>query len=193
MKKIKFQLTGIVPMLMHNGQGADPLSYFSKEIKKLSSKRVKSDEDYAGMAKLEYEAGLYLTNGGTPCIPGRVLEGVLFGKGGAARKEKMGKQAQAGLFCDDDIPLEYDGPKTFDEMWADETMRDVSPVKVQQNKVMRTRPKIPTGWTARGELVFNEKLIDRAQVVRWLEVAGEEIGLMDWRPRYGRFEVKILK
>ena len=191
MEKLKFRLKGIVPMLMHNGQTADPLNAFSKGIKKISSKRKKTDADYEAMAKLEFEAGLYM-NGDGPCIPGYVLEGAIYGRGGAARKERAGKQAQAGVFCDEDLILEYDGPKTIEEMWSDPDMRDVSPVRIQSSKVMRTRPKIPAGWEAEGELIFNQRLVDRDVLIRWLQVAGEECGLMDYRPKYGRFEVTIL-
>ncbi len=191
MKKMQFQLTGVVPMIMHSPQTADPLNAFSKAMKKISSKRKKTDADFGAMAKLEYEAGLYLNNG-RPCIPGYIIEGVLYGRGGAARKERAGKQAQAAIFCDEDLILEYDGPKTFEEMFADEKMRDVSMVRIQMSKVIRTRPKIPTGWIAEGELVYNEKLVNEEEVIRRLVIAGEECGLMDWRPKYGRFKVDIL-
>lgn len=192
MKKIKFRLTGVVPLLMHNGQTADPLNHFSKAMKKYSSKRTKTDEDYEAMAKLEFLAGLYLNENKQPCIPGEVLEGALYGRGGAARKERAGKQGQAAVFCDGVFDLEYDGPKDPEEMWKDEEFRHVAPVRVQSNKVIRTRPKIPTGWTSEGEVTYNEKLVNKDEIVRWLKVAGEEIGLMDWRPKYGRFTVEIL-
>ncbi len=191
MKKLHFRLKGIVPMLMHNAQTADPLNRFTKAIKKISSKRKKTDADYEAIAKLEYEAGLYLNNG-RPCVPGYIIEGVIYGRGGAARKERMGKQAQAAIFCDEDLILEYDGPKAFKEMWADENMRDISMVRIQSSKIIRTRPKIPTGWIVEGELIYNEKLVNEEEVIHWLRMAGEECGLMDWRPKYGRFKAEIL-
>lgn len=195
MQILKFKLTGLVPMLMHNGQTANPLNEFSRKIKEISSKRKKTDQDFEDMAKLEFSAGLYLAPNGDgelrPCIPGIVLEATICGRGGAARKEKAGKQAQASIFCDRDFLLEYDGPKDPEEMWGDPNMRDVTAVRVQSNKIMRTRPKIPAGWTAECEITYNENLVNREDLIRWLEVAGEEVGLMDWRPKYGRFEVEI--
>ena len=192
MKKLKFRLIGVVPLLMHNGQTADPLNFYSKAIKKISSKRVKTDADFEQMAELEYKAGLYLDKNKHPCIPGEVLEAAICGRGGAARKEKAGKQAAASVFVDGVFQLEYDGPKDSDEMFQSDDMKHVTAVRIQSNKVIRTRPMIPAGWIAECELSYNEKLVNEAEVIRWLQVAGEEVGLMDWRPKYGRFSVEIL-
>ena len=192
MEKLKFRLTGVVPLLMHNGQTADPLNFYSKEMKKISSKRTKTDADYVRMAELEFKAGLYLDKNKQPCIPGEVLEAAICGRGGAARKEQAGKQASASIFVDGTFPLEYDGPKDADDMLRTDEMRHVTAVRIQSNKVIRTRPMIPTGWMAECELSYNDKLVNKAEIIRWLQVAGEEVGLMDWRPKFGRFSVEIL-
>lgn len=192
MQKLKFKLTGVTPLLMHNGQTSDPLNDYSRKMKKISSKRIKTDQDYEDLMKLEYMAALYLNEKLQPCVPGEVLEAALCGRGGAARKERAGKQAQASIFIEGSIALDYDGPKKPKDMLKDESMRHVASVRIQSNRVIRTRPKIPVPWTAEGELTYNEKLVDRDVVIRWLHVAGEEVGLMDWRPKFGRFEVEIL-
>jgi hypothetical protein len=56
-------------------------------------------------------------------------------------------------------------------------------------KIKRTRP-IFREWAADILVEYNDNLLDEEQVKRWVEVAGEQVGLMDWRPRFGRFEVK---
>jgi len=76
---------------MHNGQLADPSNWYSRAIKAISGKRGKTEADYQEMARLEWMGSLYLAQG-VPCIPGYVLEATLIGRGGAARKEKMGRQ-----------------------------------------------------------------------------------------------------
>jgi len=192
MKTLRFRLTGVAPLLMHNGQTSDPLNDYAKQIKRISSKRNKSEADHEQMANIEYIAGLYTDQTGRPCIPAPVLEAAIVGKGGAARKERAGKQAAAAVFVEKDAPLEYDGPKNVEEMLNDPNMRLRVAVRVQSNKVMRTRPMIPAGWTAEVEVVFNEKLVDEEAVIRWMKVAGEEVGIMDWRPKYGRFAVELL-
>jgi len=142
------------------------------------------------MARLEFLYSLYLQDG-KPCIPGVVLEAALIGKGGAARKMKKGKQAAAGLFVFENFLLEYEGPTDPNELWEDESFRLRVACKVQQNKVMRTRP-IFEQWAANVEVNFNPDLVDKGEIVDWMEVAGAEVGLMDWRPKYGRFESEPL-
>lgn len=192
MKKLKFRLTGVTPLLMHNGQTVDPLNTYSRKIKEISSKRKKTDQDYEDMSRLEFLAGLYLDENNQPCIPGTIVEAAIIGRGGAARMERAGKQAAAAVFVDNDLALEYEGEKDPNKMYDDERLRHVAKVRVQSNSIVRTRPRIPLPWSAEGELVYNENLVNEDAIIRWLEVAGEQVGLMDWRPKFGRFTVEVL-
>jgi hypothetical protein len=51
MQKSKFRLTSESPLLLHNGQTADPSNRFSKEMKKISGKRGKTDADFEQLSK----------------------------------------------------------------------------------------------------------------------------------------------
>ena len=190
MKTLNFRITGVAPLIPHNGLLADPLYEGTILISKISQKRPKTEADLEEMARLEFLYSLYLKDG-EPCIPGVVLEAALTGRGGGARKMKKGKQAAAGLFVLENFPLEYEGPRDPKELWKDERFRLRVAVKVQQNKVMRTRP-IFDEWAANVELMYNPDLVDKAEIIQWMEVAGFEVGLMDWRPKYGRFESELL-
>jgi len=190
LQELKFKIVGTSPLLMHNGQLADPLNKYARALKEISGKRSKTEADHEEMARLEFLGGLYL-NDGQPCIPGHVLEAALIGKGGAARKQRMGKQAAAGLYCLDNFPLEYDGPKGADSLWADEAFRLAALVKVQQSRVVRTRPMFKD-WSAIVTVSFDTDFVNPDDVRLWIDIAGSEVGLMDWRPRYGRFSVEEL-
>jgi len=186
-EKLNFKIQGTAALLMHNGQLADPSNEFTRAIKEVSSKRKKVDADYEEMARLEWYGSLYLF-GGAPCIPGYVMEGCLIGRGGAARKQKMGKEAAAGLYVTDDFLLEYDGPKDPKELWKVEEFRFKAPVKVGQARVMRTRP-IFREWAASVVVEVDDELVNPEDVRAWMAVAGRQVGLMDWRPKCGRFTV----
>ncbi len=188
MKKLHFTINGDAPLVMHNGRLADRTDLFTRKMKEITSKRNKSDADHEELARLEFLGGLYVNEEDNPCIPGIVFEAMLIGRGGAARKEKMGKEAAAALWVVDDSPLLYDGPPEPDELWKDKRFVFQSLVKVGQSKIMRTRP-IFKEWGAEITVEFNENLLDEADIRRWVEVAGEQVGLMDWRPRFGRFSV----
>jgi hypothetical protein len=186
-ERLSFKIQGVAPLLMHNGQLADPANEWSRAIKEISSKRKKTDADYEEMARLEWMGSLYLHKG-EPCIPGYVLEGTLIGRGGAARKQKMGKQAAAGLYAVDNFPLEYKGPREPAKLWKLENFRLRVPVRVGQARVIRTRPMFEE-WSATVFFDLDTDLVNVADASLWMEVAGREVGLMDWRPKCGRFEV----
>lgn len=189
-EKLKFRLTGVAPLIMHNGRMADPRDQYSRAMKEISSKRKKVDADYEEMARLEWMGGLYLLDG-APCIPDYVLEAALIGRGGAARSQKMGKEAAAGMFVMENFPLEYDGPKDPDELWKLKEFRLARAVRIGQSRVIRTRP-IFQKWAANVEIEFDLDFLNADHIHQWMEIAGSKVGLMDWRPKCGRFSVESL-
>ncbi len=184
-KPLKFKITGVAPLLMHNGQTADPLNPHSQSIAEITSKRKKTEADYRELARREWYAGLYLMDG-EPCIPAEVWEAALI-KG--ARKEKRGPNAQAGLIVENNSKLEYDGPRKPDKLWEDERFRLRIPAKVTMSRVIRTRPRFDN-WRAEVIVKYLPELLNPKEVRSFLVTAGEQIGLLDWRPRFGRFAVE---
>lgn len=184
-KTLNFKITGVVPLLMHNGQLADPLNDLSKAIKKITSKRDRTDADEEEKARLEWHGSLYLKDG-KPCLPGEILEAAFVA---AAKKQKKGKQANAGIFCDDSYPLTYDGARNPQELWADPQYRLTVRAVVKQNSVMRTRP-IFRDWSCNIQVRYDEGLLNEEDVNRIVRTTGEIVGVGDWRPKYGRFTVE---
>jgi len=192
MERLRFKITGITPLLMHNARLADPLDTTTRKIKEISSKRKKVDADHEEMARLEWYGGLYLKDG-KPCIPAYVFEGALIGKGGAARKVKMGKQAAAALLVDNDALLEFDDDSAkLEALWKNEKYVLRAAVNVAGSKIFRTRPKFDN-WSATIDVLYDSDKLNREHVEQWVEVAGRDVGLMDWRPRFGRFEVESVE
>lgn len=179
-----YRLKSSAPMLMHNGQTANPLNKFAKAMKQVSSKRVKTDADYEELARLEYSAALYMDETG-PVIPAQCIDAMITE---AAKKQRKGKDAKAAVFCPDHAGLEYDGPRTVEELWGDESFRLVANVRIQSNRVVRTRPMFDD-WTASVTLRYEETLVNPGELDQWMDIAGNSVGIGDWRPRYGRFTV----
>lgn len=184
-RTLNFKITGVVPLLMHNGQLADPLNSISKELKKITSKKDKTDADMEQASRLEWHGSLYLKDG-KPCLPGEILEAAFLT---AARKQKKGKQAQAGIICPDSYPLVYDGARKLEELWSDPQYRYRVRAKVQQNSVMRTRP-IFRDWSCKIQVQYDDSLLNEEEVKHIVRVTGEIVGVGDWRPKYGRFKVE---
>lgn len=186
-QRLQFKLTGASPLVMHNGQLANPLNSFAKAMKRVSSKRAKTDADHEELARLEFLGGLYVGEDG-PCIPGELVEAALIV---AAKKSKRGPQAKVGLLSDGNHRLDYDGPRDTDALWADERFRLVAGVRVGQARVMRTRP-IFRDWSATIFVDFLPGQLNRAEVAEMVRTAGEVVGFGDWRPRFGRFTAETL-
>ena len=186
-QELSISIKGVSPTLMHNGQLADPLNKFAKALKVVTSKRKKTDDDHEEMARLEFLGSLYVTGDGKPCWPGECIE-TMFKQ--AARMSKLGKQVERGLWCDGDWPLDYKGPKDADSLWADERFRFTCGVKNpgSGSRVMRTRP-IFRDWGLSFVVQFDPECLNESQVREFAETAGKYVGLSDFRPRYGRFQV----
>ena len=188
MIEANYRLTGTRPMLMHNGQLADPTNPFVKEIKKIP--RKKSDDDYETLKNLEWKASLYLDEKGNVIVPAdNILAAVISG----AKKFKEGPAAKSGVLdADPHWPLLIDGAKAatpYGKLEKNARYYDYRGVKVQQSRIMRSRP-IFRNWAVEIRLMIDAEIMDVAQVTRSLEMAGQRLGLGDYRPRFGLFEVE---
>lgn len=184
---VTYRLTSDCPMLAHNGQTADPLNKWSKAMKQISGKRKKTDADYEELARLEFFAGLYMGKDG-PIIPAANIDSMLVNAG---KKLREGPIVKAGVFCLKDAPMEYDGPRDPEAMWQAEKFRHVAIVRVQTARVARTRPVFDE-WAANVMLNIEDSIVNIAQVDAWMNIAGTQIGLGDWRPQHGRFSAQRL-
>lgn len=181
-QRLRYRIIGAAPLVMHNGQLADPMNPIAREMKKVSGKRAKTEADYERLAELEFRGGLYLS-GGEPCIPGENLEAVIIE---GAKKMKRGPQARAGIISDGLHPLEYDGPRDADGLWSDPEFRLSVGVRVQKARVMRTRP-IFRRWSAEVFVDFMPGQLNAHEIDEFMVSAGTVIGVCDWRPKFGRF------
>jgi hypothetical protein len=191
-QEIKFNLTSSGPMIMHNGDLANPMNPIVKEIKKISSKRAKTEADFEQMAHLEFLGGLYLGENGSglaPVIPAQNIEKMLIL---AARKKREGKLAETGMFVSEIAALVYDGPTDPEELWLNKDFVYQKMVVVQRSRVLRTRP-IFNQWSAVARVNYEPDIANHSQVVDWMKIGGFQIGQMEWRPRYGRFDVEVLE
>jgi hypothetical protein len=186
-KTIRFKIEGVSPLLCHNGRLANPLDEAAKAIRAVSGKRKKTDADHAELARLEFLGGLYLNDDGRPVFPGENIEAAMVA---GAKKQKLGQQAKAGIICDGLWPIEYDGPKNPDAMWAEgKRFADVRGVKLNgRSTVMRCRP-IFRKWALAFDVQYLPTLLDESEVTETLRTVGRIVGLGDFKPKFGRFEI----
>jgi hypothetical protein len=187
MKTRTYTIRGIGKgLLMHNERLADPLNKWTRAIAEISKKRTKTEDDHIEMGRREWFGAMYLNEDDQPIIPERCLEAMIRD---GAKKEKQGKNVQSAAIVTEPALVRYPGPKTPDGLWADESFRLRASVGVSGKRVTRTRPLFPE-WSVTFVVEYDENVLQARDIDRFIETAGRLVGIGDWRPKYGRFEVE---
>ena len=125
------RIEGASPLLMHNGQLANPLNEWTMKIKEITSKHhsKKTDADGIELRRLEFHGGLYYDEEKkAPMIPDVFIEGTIRD---AARDKKKGPTINAGLSVyPDKIPLIYKGTKDRVALYKDGNFVDNRIIKL---------------------------------------------------------------
>lgn len=188
MKKLKVTFKGITPLLMHSCKCVNPLHPISREMKKYTSKKNKTEDDLAMISDLEWESGLYYDDEVGIYIPNENIEAAIIDGAKAIKKGKdIQKYCNVIEFC---VPLDYGTKKTKDEIKPDMSFRDVRAVNVQRAKVIRTRPRF-NKWGITFTLAYDETKIDLDIITSAIEYGGNYVGICDDRPKYGRYSAVI--
>lgn len=184
MKNLKVTWKGISPLIMHSCQCVNPLHSISKELKKYTSKKSKTDEDLEEIADLEWEAGAYWKDGLGLYMPGENVEATIQN---GAKANKKGKDIEKYVEVSDlYIPFYYGENLTKEELIKSFEYRDTRIMTVMRSKILRTRPRFDQ-WNITFNLRYNEEKIDIETIMNAMEYAGQFVGLCDSRPKYGKF------
>lgn len=187
MKRFEATLHGTAPLLMHNERLADPTSKYSKGMKALTGKRKKTDEDHADIKRAEWWGGLYTNPDETEVVV--PVDWILACTLGGAKKSKDGPKVKSGVFeVTPEFPLEYEGKREITALFEDGRFVDYRGVGVNGKRVMRCRPRFPN-WSLKVKLDYDETVLDARELLQYLTVAGQLLGIGDYRPRFGRFTV----
>jgi hypothetical protein len=189
MKSLSVKITGIAPLLMHSDRFANPLDPLTKAHKELTGKRKKTDDDHMAIARSEFIGGCYWRKGVGMYVPSQNLNACIIG---AAKLQKLGVKFKQGVqVLEDDLPLHGFANMTPEKLWPDLDHVDARGVKVGQAKIMRYRP-IFRQWSIDATIAIDEDVVNLGEVKKAVQDAGALIGLMDNRPRYGRFSVEFV-
>lgn len=188
METINVTLVGKSPMLHHKDTLSNPLAEATKLHKETASKRKKTDEDYEFLAYSEWKNGLYHDDKIGPYVPAIMLEATVME---AAKSQKLGKKFKSAIMVlEDKSPLQYEGPRDIKGLWNNPNFVDARSVRVQNARIQRFRPKFDN-WKLNFTLAYNPEVINKNEVVKALTDAGTLIGIGDFRPRFGTFEVSV--
>jgi len=189
--KIRIEISGTTPLLMHNPRMVDPEFELNRRIKELTGKRKKTDDDLRQIETLEWYGGLYEQNG-IIIQPTAKLRKCLIN---AAKTRKLGKAVERAVsFAELNVPLTYDGPATIDDVFADKRFHSRLSVGVGNKRVMRVRPQFfPWALTQSG-LFVEDAGLNFDELEQIVELAGIIEGIGDNRVNgYGRFSGKVVR
>lgn len=195
MNAVDVKITGIRPLLMHNGLLADPRNEFVVQMRQITSKGSKkmTEADYHERDRLEWMGGLYWSEElDAPYIPSENIERCIMD---GARRSRLGKDVAAAVFLSEEkVQIQHSliRGKSKEELFSDAQQRFTlrRGVNVQQSRIIRVRPQIPSGWTLSFNATFDDTVINEGNLVKAIIDAGTFIGLGDWRPKFGRFIVE---
>lgn len=186
MKTAKYTITGLTPLLMHSERLANPFDDLTKELKAITGKRKKTEDDLFAMARIEFMGGLYYDDDAGVHIPGYNILAAIVGGG---KIHKLGTAIKRACIVNEDkVSLIYDGPKKPEKLFDTKAFVDMRSVKVGTAKITRCRPKFST-WSCTFSVAYDENSIQKSEIDQCLTSAGLMVGLGDYRPRFGRFQV----
>lgn len=189
MKNIHCEWRGTTPLIMHSCRGVNPLDPLTIELKKITAKKKKTEDDLREISDLEWELGLYFDGDVGLYVPeDNIIKAVQEGAQARKRGKDIAKAFDVDVMM---IPLDIGETLTKEQMKKEYRFRDVRAMNVMRSRVNRTRPRF-THWSIAFDARYDESILDFDTICEAMEYAGAYIGICDSRTRkYGRFVCKI--
>ena len=187
-----FKIRGVSPLILNNGHTADPLNVYCKKLKELNSVRNKTDEHYEKISRMEWESCFYFNDKGLPIMPSENIEAMLR-KAAAKAKSITKSDLQASCWVDDDALIRTGQDfSDLNKLYQEGTCVFRKLVRVNSSRVVRTRP-IFFKWGMTFKVTFLNDMVNQEVVKQIVDTASYRIGMGDWAPKFGRFEVQTPK
>lgn len=168
------QITGAADLLLHRWNNE---AVAEKAAARKGSKDKKTDN---------IESYVYRDADGKICLPGEYLRGSIVHAAKFRQDPRSPRKSAMDLFKAGIIPLTGLASLGVKE-WDYEDRRRVV---IQRSAVTRTRPAMRVGWKVNIQLMVNlPEYIDEPFLREVLQMAGRLVGVGDFRPTYGRFDV----
>jgi hypothetical protein len=171
---VRVQITGTADFLFHRWH---PEAVKEKEKAAKGSKAKRSDN---------IESYVYRLDNGHLAIPGVYLRGSIITAARSLQDPRSPRKSAMDLYkagITSLTTLADLGKPTWDYL-------DERRVIVQRNAVNRTRPAIKEPWVVAFELMVNiPEYIRPAELNAVIQMAGRLVGIGDYRPTYGRYQV----
>ena len=170
MEKYAVKTEGTVSLLQHR---------FEEPATDDPGKRKPGVPDYSH----EWEKALYKMEDGTIYQPSEHIEGAMVRAAANFQITGKGKKTYKDLVKSAVMIEPNFIPHKFQEFVIDRRM-----VRVQRARIMRERPRFDK-WALEFQVIITEDQLSGAMLKEILDYAGRYMGIGDYRPKYGRFQV----
>lgn len=193
MKKALITINGITPLLMNNPQTVDPFNKFSKEKKKYTARKSKTEDDLMALRKLDIESKTYFDDTVGVYVPTRwMTEQIVTSAFGVIKvgKDKM----RGGIFSTEDkAKLTYRGMKkvkAIGDIVMDEEFHHRMILPQQNVRIAKDAP-IFRDWSFSTVIEFDPTIVDLAGLTAIVKRGAMYVGFGDFRPTFGRAKAEI--
>lgn len=132
------------------------------------------------------ESYVYRNDDGDICLPGEYLRMAIIHAAKFRQDPRSPRKSAMDLFKAAIVclnPLASLGCKEWD-------YEDERRVVIQRSGITRTRPAMKSGWKATFDLMCNlPEYVSKSVLNEVIQMAGRLVGVGDFRPSYGRFQV----
>lgn len=163
----KVEISGISPLLQHRFASEEPVS-----------RRTVNNYDNNELVK----KALYTDGDGNIVQPAIHIEACMIKAASSFRfqgKKTFKDVFKSGVFVHPELILHQNQHWVMDE----------KPVVINKSRIIRARPRFDD-WSLEFEIEITDERITHTMLQMILSEAGKYHGIGDFRPRYGRFEIK---
>lgn len=175
---VRIEITGTADILFHRWNN-EAVAEKAAARKGSASKKMDNIESY-----------VWRNDAGELCLPGEYVRGSIITAAKFRQDPRSPRKSAMDLFKAAIIsmtPLASLGTAQWD-------YEDRRRVTVQRAGITRVRPAMRHGWTAQMDFMINlPEYVDPAFFREVLSMAGRLVGVGDFRPTYGRFDMTNFK
>ena len=200
--KVRGTLTGVTPIQLQNFKYQHPSEPLYKIRTPISKKRLKTEEDYITLSRLDFlmschwsvddtddcdctvdgNGNVTFTGFKNPYMPAEMLRKSIRNSAKALNNRK-GSAFDRGVTVTEDMVFDYSGPKDCNGMWDDKLW-----VRLRGERsgslIWITRVKIPE-WSVNFSLTCDTSQVELTELETMLKASGKYSGVGSYRPENG--------
>jgi hypothetical protein len=185
-------IIGTRPLMLNSTDGYAPSGEIGERIRYLLDLNKRTEADNKELDKLKFILALYHDEKVGPYLPAFNLWAA--GRDAAAiHRKKTAWIRGVQIVGPDQLPLQYDGPRSIDGLYTDPRFVDRRPAKPpRQGMIVAVRPIFPQ-WSMRATFAVDDGAISITDAKRAIELAGSMVGVGTFRQRFGRFDTVFVE